>query len=85
MRTWCGHREPPRRLFGYQGLPKVDVAALEDLIARVALLKDEHPEIALLEINPVLVSVQGVTVLSADVRLGNPQQRTDSARRALRD
>jgi len=74
-----------RRLFGYQGLPKVDVAALEDLIARVALLKDEHPEIALLEINPVLVSVQGVTVLSADVRLGNPQQRTDSARRALRD
>ncbi|MFF3039112.1 acetate--CoA ligase family protein, partial [Arthrobacter citreus] len=74
-----------RRLFGYQGLPKVDVAALEDLIARVALLKDEHPEIALLEINPVLVSVQGVTVLSADIRLGNPQQRTDSARRALRD
>ncbi|MBF4994916.1 GNAT family N-acetyltransferase [Arthrobacter gandavensis] len=74
-----------RRLFGYQGLPRVDVAALEDLIARVALLKDEHPEIALLEINPVLVSVQGVTVLSADIRLGNPQQRTDSARRALRD
>ncbi|MER1995347.1 MAG: GNAT family N-acetyltransferase [Arthrobacter sp.] len=74
-----------RRLFGYQGLPKVDVGALEDLIARVALLKDEHPEIALLEINPVLVSVQGVTVLSADIRLGNPQQRTDSARRALRD
>ncbi|KPN18899.1 MULTISPECIES: bifunctional GNAT family N-acetyltransferase/acetate--CoA ligase family protein [unclassified Arthrobacter] len=74
-----------RRLFGYQGLPKVDVAALEELISKVALLKDEHPEIALLEINPVLVSVQGVTVLSADIRLGNPQQRTDSARRALRD
>ncbi|MBD8045027.1 GNAT family N-acetyltransferase [Arthrobacter sp. Sa2BUA2] len=74
-----------RRLFGYQGLPKVDVAALEDVIARLALLKDEHPEIALVEINPVLVSVQGVTVLSADIRLGNPQQRTDSARRAMRD
>ncbi|MFZ3452420.1 GNAT family N-acetyltransferase [Arthrobacter sp. 7Tela_A1] len=74
-----------RRLFGYQGLPRVDVAALEDVVARLALLKDEHPEIALVDINPVLVSVQGVTVLSADIRLGNPQQRTDSARRALRD
>ncbi|WP_312178716.1 GNAT family N-acetyltransferase [Arthrobacter sp.] len=74
-----------RRLFGYQGLPAVDVAALEDIISRLALLKDEHPEIALLDINPVLVSVQGVTVLSADIRLGNPQQRTDSARRAMRD
>ncbi|MBO0906744.1 bifunctional GNAT family N-acetyltransferase/acetate--CoA ligase family protein [Arthrobacter sunyaminii] len=73
------------KLFGYQGLPKADVAALEDLISRLALLKDEHPEIALLEINPVLVSTTGVTVLSADVRLGNPQQRTDSARRAMRD
>ncbi|MBD7993814.1 GNAT family N-acetyltransferase [Arthrobacter sp. Sa2CUA1] len=74
-----------RRLFGYQGLPEVDVAALEDVISRLALLKDEHPEIALVEINPILVSVQGVTVLSADIRLGNPQQRTDSARRAMRD
>ncbi|MCC9197801.1 GNAT family N-acetyltransferase [Arthrobacter sp. zg-Y820] len=73
------------KLFGYQGLPKAHVAALEDLISRLALLKDEHPEIALLEINPVLVSTTGVTVLSADVRLGNPQQRTDSARRAMRD
>jgi acyl-CoA synthetase (NDP forming)/RimJ/RimL family protein N-acetyltransferase len=73
------------KLFGYQGLPKANVAALEDLISRLALLKDEHPEIALLEINPVLVSTTGVTVLSADVRLGNPRQRTDSARRAMRD
>lgn len=73
------------KLFGYQGLPRADVAALEDLVARLALLKDEHPEIALLEINPVLVSTEGVTVLSADIRLGNPQQRTDSARRAMRD
>ena len=73
------------KLFGYQGLPRANVGALEDLISRLALLKDEHPEIALLEINPVLVSTTGVTVLSADVRLGNPQQRTDSARRAMRD
>ncbi|MGF9662927.1 GNAT family N-acetyltransferase [Arthrobacter crystallopoietes] len=73
------------KLFGYQGLPAVDVAALEDLVNRVALMKDDHPEIALLEFNPVLVSPQGLTVLSADLRLGNYAQRTDSARRAMRD
>jgi hypothetical protein len=73
------------KLFGYQGLPAVDVASLEDLINRVALMKDDHPEIALLEFNPVLVSPQGLTVLSADLRLANHAQRTDSARRAMRD
>ena len=72
-----------RKLFGYQGLPAVDVRSLEDLLNRVATLKDDHPAVALLEFNPVLVSVRGVTVLSADVRLGNPDQRTDSARRAM--
>ncbi|NMR30175.1 bifunctional acetate--CoA ligase family protein/GNAT family N-acetyltransferase [Crystallibacter degradans] len=73
------------KLFGYQGLPAVDVASLEDLVNRVALMKDDHPEIALLEFNPVLVSPQGLTVLSADLRLANHAQRTDSARRAMRD
>ena len=63
----------------------MDVASLEDLINRVALMKDDHPEIALLEFNPVLVSPQGLTVLSADLRLANHAQRTDSARRAMRD
>ena len=43
-----------RKLFGYQGLPAVDVAALEDLAGRLAWLKDNHPEIALVEFNPVL-------------------------------
>ncbi len=74
-----------RRLFGYAGLPAADVGALEDLIARIAALKDDHPEIALLEFRPVLVSTTGLTVLSADMRVGNPRQRTDSARRAMRD
>ncbi|PPB50184.1 GNAT family N-acetyltransferase [Arthrobacter pityocampae] len=74
-----------RKLFGYQGLPPADVAALEDLVARVALLKDNHPEIARLEFNPVLVASSGLTVLSAAIDVGNPQRRTDSARRAMRD
>ena len=50
-----------RKLFGYQGLPAVDVAALEDLAARLARLKDNHPEIALVEFNPVLAGPAGAT------------------------
>lgn len=72
-----------RKLFGYQGLPAVDVAALEELAGRLAWLKDNHPEISLVEFNPVLCGTQGVAILAADVRIGNAAQRTDSARRAM--
>ncbi len=73
-----------RKLFGYQGLPAVDVAALEDLAARLTRLKDNHPEIALVEFNPVLGGPDGAVILAADVRIGNAAQRTDTARRAMR-
>lgn len=73
-----------RKLFGYQGLPAVDVAALEDIAARLAKLKDDHPGIALVEFNPVLAGPTGATILGADVWIGNAAQRTDSARRAMR-
>ncbi|PYI38344.1 GNAT family N-acetyltransferase [Arthrobacter psychrolactophilus] len=72
------------KLFGYEGLPPGNVAALEDLVARVAMLKDEHPEVAFIEFRPILVGPTDVTVLAVDVRIGNPAQRTDSARRAMR-
>jgi acyl-CoA synthetase (NDP forming) len=72
------------KLFGYQGLPAVDVAALEDLAARLARLKDEHPEIALVEFNPVLAGPEGARILAAEVWIGNAARRTDSARRAMR-
>lgn len=71
------------KLFGYEGLPAGNVAALEDLVARVAMLKDEHPEVAFLEFKPILVGPTTVTVLAVDLRIGNPAQRTDSARRAM--
>jgi acyl-CoA synthetase (NDP forming) len=72
-----------RKLFAYQGLPAVDVEALEDLAGRLAWMKDNHPEIALVEFNPVLCGTSGATILAADVRIGNAAQRTDSARRAM--
>jgi acyl-CoA synthetase (NDP forming) len=54
-------------LFGYRGAPMADVAALEDLLHRVARLAGAVPEIAELDVNPVIVSSGGV--IAVDARL----------------
>jgi hypothetical protein len=72
------------KLFGHHGAAPVDVPALEDLLARVACLADELPEVAELEFNPIVVSGEGLAVLSAEVRLASAVERSDTARRELR-
>ena len=71
------------RLFGRHGAAPVDVPALEDLLGRVACLADELPEIAELELNPVVVAGNGLAVLGAEVRLVPRVERSDTARREL--
>ncbi|KQY47826.1 GNAT family N-acetyltransferase [Cellulomonas sp. Root137] len=71
------------RLFGYRGLPALDVAALEDLIARVAVLADDLPELRSLELNPVVVSEHGAVVLGARVAVSRAD-RADATRRLSR-
>lgn len=53
-------------LFGYRGSELVNVEALEDLLGRVALMKDELPQLQRLDLSLVHVSVAGAHVLSAD-------------------
>ena len=72
-----------QKLLGYQGVPAVDVAALEETVQRIAILKDNHPQVASLELTPLLASPDGVSVLHASVEVASPEQRTDSARRAM--
>ncbi|NLS08795.1 GNAT family N-acetyltransferase [Nesterenkonia sp. MY13] len=72
-----------QKLFGYQGLPAVDYEALRDTVQRVATLKDNHPQVASLQLSPLLASPEGVSILHATVDIANPEQRTDSARRAI--
>jgi len=72
-----------KRLFGYKGVPAADIAGLEDTLQRAAMLKDNHPQVASLELTPVLASPDGVQVLHAAIEIANPEQRTDSARRAI--
>jgi len=57
------------KLFGHRGARPVDVAALEDLIARVSCLTDALPDVALVDVNPVVVADHGLAVLAATVRL----------------
>ncbi|WP_120005343.1 bifunctional GNAT family N-acetyltransferase/acetate--CoA ligase family protein [Nesterenkonia muleiensis] len=72
-----------QKLFGYQGVPPVDFDALGETVQRVAILKDNHPQVANLQLSPLLVSPEGVNILHATVDIANPEQRTDSARRAI--
>lgn len=70
------------RLFGYRGLPPLDVAALEDVLGRVAVLADDTPELLSLELHPVVVGEQGAAVLAARIAL-TAAGRADAARRTL--
>ncbi|GAA3639564.1 bifunctional GNAT family N-acetyltransferase/acetate--CoA ligase family protein [Kineosporia mesophila] len=71
------------KLFGHQGAAPVDVPALEDVLGRLACLADELPEVAELELNPVVVAGSGLAVLDAVIRVSRPAERSDTVRREL--
>ena len=56
-------------LYGYRGSEPVDVDALQDIIVRLAAMKDDLPEIAELDLEPVSVHASGFTVLSARAKV----------------
>ncbi|MDT3443066.1 MULTISPECIES: bifunctional GNAT family N-acetyltransferase/acetate--CoA ligase family protein [unclassified Pseudofrankia] len=68
-------------LSGYRGSRPVDVAALRETILRVARLADDLPDVARLVLDPVIVSAEGVAVLSAEVVTGPPSRRADAGPR----
>ncbi len=70
------------RLFGHRGMPPLDVAALENVLARVSVLKEELAEISAIVLHPVLVGEQGAAVLGVRVDVAHPS-RGDVARRVL--
>lgn len=78
-------REPQSAslLFGYGGRQRTDVAALEDLVVRLGRISDELPQVSQLELNPVIVGVRGLAVLSASAWLRTPEARSDSEARRL--
>jgi acyl-CoA synthetase (NDP forming) len=67
-------------LDGFRGAPKADLAAVEDIVMRVAALASEHPEIVELDCNPVIAGRHGATITDARVRLeAAPSRRPPGA------
>ena len=58
-----------RLLEGYRGHPPADIAAIENLLLRVARLVEEVPEIAELDLNPVIALAPGQGCLIVDARI----------------
>jgi len=56
-------------LEGFRGAQKADVLALEEVILRVSALVDNHPAIAEMDCNPVMVLPRGAVVVDARVRV----------------
>jgi len=56
-------------LTGHRGRAPVDVSGLEHLIVAVGQLADEVPQIAELDLNPVLVAASGCSVVDLKARL----------------
>jgi acetyl coenzyme A synthetase (ADP forming)-like protein len=59
-------------LDGWRGTPKADQTALEDLLLRVGILADNHPEIAELDCNPVIAGPDGATIVDVRIRVELP-------------
>ncbi|MGH3368243.1 MAG: GNAT family N-acetyltransferase, partial [Nocardioidaceae bacterium] len=56
-------------LFGYRGSERVDVASVQGLLERLARLKNDLPEVALLDLGLVLAGAEGCSVLAASCRI----------------
>ena len=70
-------------LLGQRGGVAVDLAALRDLLLRVARLADDLPEVTELDLNPVIARPEGVFVVDARIKV-RPFQPQDPFLRKLR-
>jgi acetyl coenzyme A synthetase (ADP forming)-like protein len=61
-----------RLVRGFRGSPPADAAALADLVQRLARLADDLPEVAELDLNPVLALSDGCVAVDARIRLQTP-------------
>ncbi len=71
-------------LFGYGGAPVVDVEAIEDVLQRLAHLKNDLPEVARLELRPALADPESVRIGDVVGRVAPASEaRTDTLVRRL--
>src|SRR5581483_269477 len=68
-----------RLVGGFRGRPAADAEALVDLVLRLARMADDLPEIAELDLNPVIASASGCVAVDARVRV-RPAERVAAAK-----
>ena len=68
-------------LDGYRGTQPVAPEPLVDLALRLSALADDLPEVAELQLHPVLCGPTGIAVTSATGRIGPPSAQFDTRRR----
>jgi acyl-CoA synthetase (NDP forming) len=81
---WRDLRAAPL-LTGYRGSPPVDTAAVEDLLLRLGRLAEDLPEIAELDLNPVIAGPAGLAIVDVKLRIDRVGAEPDPALRALRE
>jgi acetyl coenzyme A synthetase (ADP forming)-like protein len=62
-------------LTGFRGSPPVALDAVEEVILRLGALVDAHPEVVEVDLNPVIASPRGATVVDARMRVEPPPPR----------
>jgi len=56
-------------LTGYRGQPPVDAGALEDALLRVSALVEDLPQVAEMDLNPIIVHATGAMIVDARIRV----------------
>ena len=73
-----GSGKAGRLVAGFRGAPAADAAALADVLHRLSQLADDLPELAELDLNPVIGLPDRAVVVDARIRVARPQLRTDA-------
>jgi acyl-CoA synthetase (NDP forming) len=61
---------------GFRGAPAADAEALVDLVLRLSRLADDLPEVAELDLNPVIAGADGCVAVDARIRVRAPEPAT---------
>jgi len=71
-------------LFGHRGAPACDVAAVEDVLLRVARLADQVPQLAEMDLNPLMATPDGAVAVDSRIHLVPWRRHAEREVRRLR-
>ena len=73
-----------RVLSGFRGAPAGNLAAVEDVLLRVARLAEEVPQVREMDINPLIVTPDGAIAVDVKIRIAPAPDAADPTLRRLR-